>query len=360
MYNELNFNQNSCTGEYRYGFGGQEKDDEISGEGNNYTAEFWQYDPRLGRRWNIDPLTFKYPWQSPYSAFNNNPIFFNDPLGLEGEDPKEGGGDDIKVEQDLPEVDIIAKRPEKVIEKQISIIRESLNPEGADKFRRSYMAFTTARDAMRDKQHSYGTSEFSRDYDKFGWINYDLNRSTFNSKEVRNVIMEGKAQSMERFTYFAGALALGGVAYVAAPVLLSSSSAFGISQALSWKTIALKMGFSAASQAIINEGRINVFGVVGDGFLGYGSSAIIGSGIELNVSIAGDQTTFNYLGNGIDGQRFLFNSSIGIVFGAGSSSLNTLMSSGKDGLKSSFLREFILGPRQLGTYGVNRAYEKNR
>ena len=79
---------------YRYGFGGQEKDNEIYGTGNSYTAEFWQYDPRLGRRWNIDPMSFKYPWQSPYVAFNNNPIFYNDPLGLEGEDPQEGDDDD--------------------------------------------------------------------------------------------------------------------------------------------------------------------------------------------------------------------------------------------------------------------------
>ncbi len=69
---------------YRYGFGGQEKDDEVSGIGNSYTAEFWQYDSRLGRRWNIDPMSAKYPWQSPYATFNNNPIFFIDPLGLEG------------------------------------------------------------------------------------------------------------------------------------------------------------------------------------------------------------------------------------------------------------------------------------
>jgi len=70
-----------------------EKDDEINGEGNSYTAEFWQYDPRLGRRWNVDPLT--YPWQSSYAAFNNNPIYYIDPLGLEGVDQEtanSGGG----------------------------------------------------------------------------------------------------------------------------------------------------------------------------------------------------------------------------------------------------------------------------
>jgi len=43
------------TAVYRYGFGGMEKDNEISGKGNHYTAEFWEMDPRLGRRWNVEP-----------------------------------------------------------------------------------------------------------------------------------------------------------------------------------------------------------------------------------------------------------------------------------------------------------------
>jgi RHS repeat-associated protein len=70
---------------YRFGFGGQEKDDEIAGPGNSYYAQYWQYDPRIGRRWNLDPKANNYAWQSAYSAFNNNPILYNDPLGLEGE-----------------------------------------------------------------------------------------------------------------------------------------------------------------------------------------------------------------------------------------------------------------------------------
>lgn len=49
------------------------------GEGNSYTAEFWQYDPRTGRRWNIDPVT--KPWMSPYHAFSNRPITNIDPNG---------------------------------------------------------------------------------------------------------------------------------------------------------------------------------------------------------------------------------------------------------------------------------------
>jgi len=66
---------------YRFGFGGQEKDDEISGNGNSYTAEFWEYDARLGRRWNRDPVV--KVWESPYAAFANNPIYYNDPNGAD-------------------------------------------------------------------------------------------------------------------------------------------------------------------------------------------------------------------------------------------------------------------------------------
>jgi RHS repeat-associated protein len=70
---------------YRYGFQGQEKDDEVSGSGNSNTAAYWQYDTRLGRRWNVDPVI--KPWESPYACFSNNPIFYNDPKGLTAGDP---------------------------------------------------------------------------------------------------------------------------------------------------------------------------------------------------------------------------------------------------------------------------------
>jgi RHS repeat-associated protein len=64
---------------YRFGFQGQEKDDEVYGAGNLYYAQFWQYDARLGRRWNIDPKSITS--ESPYVAFRNNPIKNVDPDG---------------------------------------------------------------------------------------------------------------------------------------------------------------------------------------------------------------------------------------------------------------------------------------
>ena len=64
---------------YRFHFNGQEADNEVAGIGNSYNAEFWQYDPRLGRRFNIDPKSSASI--SVYTCFNNNPIWFSDPLG---------------------------------------------------------------------------------------------------------------------------------------------------------------------------------------------------------------------------------------------------------------------------------------
>lgn len=69
----------SFTVGYRYGFNGQEKSDEVYGEGNSYTAEFWQYDARIGRRWNVDPVV--KPNESPYATFANSPIWLSDPNG---------------------------------------------------------------------------------------------------------------------------------------------------------------------------------------------------------------------------------------------------------------------------------------
>ncbi|MFN0274433.1 MAG: polymorphic toxin type 23 domain-containing protein [Chitinophagales bacterium] len=69
----------SSSENYRYGFNGQEQDDEVYGNGNANTAMFWEYDPRLGRRWNVDPID--KPWLSKYHAFSNKPITNTDSNG---------------------------------------------------------------------------------------------------------------------------------------------------------------------------------------------------------------------------------------------------------------------------------------
>jgi RHS repeat-associated protein len=66
----------------RYLYQGSEMDKEIKGDGNSYTTTFRQLDPRLGRWMTIDPVI--YSWQSPYCSMNNNPLYYNDILGLYG------------------------------------------------------------------------------------------------------------------------------------------------------------------------------------------------------------------------------------------------------------------------------------
>ena len=73
---------------YRYGFNGQEKDDEVKSSGNSYDFLFRIYDPRLGRFLSTDPLEKEYPWNSPYAFAENRPI---DGIDLEGLEWKSTG-----------------------------------------------------------------------------------------------------------------------------------------------------------------------------------------------------------------------------------------------------------------------------
>ncbi len=67
---------------YRFGFQGQEKDDEIHGAtGTSYAFEYRMHDARVGRFLSIDPLAAKYPHNSPY-AFSENRII--DGVDFEG------------------------------------------------------------------------------------------------------------------------------------------------------------------------------------------------------------------------------------------------------------------------------------
>ena len=74
-------NRNESTSDYRYGFQDQEMDDEIKGEGNSVNYKYRMHDPRIGRFFAVDPLTAKYPHNSPY-AFSENRVL--DAIELEG------------------------------------------------------------------------------------------------------------------------------------------------------------------------------------------------------------------------------------------------------------------------------------
>jgi RHS repeat-associated protein len=66
---------------YRFGFNGQEKDNELKGVGNSLDFGARMYDSRLGRWLSLDPLAAKYPTLSPYNFVGNSPLMFIDPDG---------------------------------------------------------------------------------------------------------------------------------------------------------------------------------------------------------------------------------------------------------------------------------------
>jgi RHS repeat-associated protein len=68
---------------YKYGFQGKEKDDELKGESNSYDFGARLYDPRVGRWLSTDPLEDKDPSRSTYCAMGNDPVNKIDPDGKE-------------------------------------------------------------------------------------------------------------------------------------------------------------------------------------------------------------------------------------------------------------------------------------
>ncbi|MGV6862259.1 MAG: RHS repeat domain-containing protein, partial [Putridiphycobacter sp.] len=77
-------NSDNSGTNYRYGFQGQELDNEIKGEGNSLNYKYRMHDPRVGRFFAVDPLTPKYPMLTPYQFSSNNPIGMFEIEGLEG------------------------------------------------------------------------------------------------------------------------------------------------------------------------------------------------------------------------------------------------------------------------------------
>jgi RHS repeat-associated protein len=76
-------NRHESSDKYRYGFQGQEKDDEVKGEGNSINYKYRMHDVRVGRFFAVDPLTKKYPWYTPYSFSGNKVIHAIELEGLE-------------------------------------------------------------------------------------------------------------------------------------------------------------------------------------------------------------------------------------------------------------------------------------
>ena len=71
--------RSKSSDEYRYGFNGMEKDDEVNGSGNSYDFGARLFNARVGRWYSTDRVA--NPWISPYQFASNNPVNNVDPDG---------------------------------------------------------------------------------------------------------------------------------------------------------------------------------------------------------------------------------------------------------------------------------------
>ncbi len=87
------------SSDYRYGYNGKEKENELYGEGNAYDLGARMYSSRLGKMFSPDPRESDYSWQSSYAYYGNSPIVqldYNGEGDYYGKDGKHLGSDNKK------------------------------------------------------------------------------------------------------------------------------------------------------------------------------------------------------------------------------------------------------------------------
>jgi RHS repeat-associated protein len=87
-------NRNYTSLNYRYGFNGKEKDNDIKGDGNSLDFGARIYDSRLGRWLSVDNRMKDYVPISPYTFAMNNPITL---LDADGRVVVDGNGNPVTV-----------------------------------------------------------------------------------------------------------------------------------------------------------------------------------------------------------------------------------------------------------------------
>jgi hypothetical protein len=136
-------NRSVDTEKYRYGFNGQQKDDEIAhneSSGSHNFAEFWMYDTRTARRWNLDPKP--QISISDYATFANSPILLEDPLG----DKPIPAKINRKINRMQRQATRLARRTNVTFETALQRMEDNMNPK---------KRYGRSRESEGDKQSGY-------------------------------------------------------------------------------------------------------------------------------------------------------------------------------------------------------------
>ena len=258
---------------YRYGFQGQEKDNEIKGEGNSLNYTFRMHDPRIGRFFATDPLTHEYPWYSPYQFSGNKVIAYLELEGLEEFLANNGKatynafrvrkGDNLTNIAKITDTslnDIIGLNL--AVQDNIDHIvpgQELILPSGQTVSEARAEGFI----GPLPKEAQQASSKPSRRF----------------SLERLGAIAQKAVATDEHGVGVDTQLGI----LATAATLGSGSPAVFASQSLS--TSFIKTGISAGAQGLIGGGEINVTGAFADGFLTTGASSILGNAFEVKLDV---------------------------------------------------------------------------
>jgi hypothetical protein len=207
------------AGAYRYGFNGQEKSNEVYGEGNLYTAQFWEYESRIGRRWNTDPVV--KPNESPYATFANSPIWLTDHNGKDTTLPAADGRNlTLPTGATFETFKADTKYTHAANGKQVSVAAGTVSAFTVDgtkytaRFDAESLAFTGYQDANGKSVVQANTNSLSGGYlnplslggAMYGWDSYTRLNSYFNPMmEAKDLYDAGslsaRSASIRRFFY---------------------------------------------------------------------------------------------------------------------------------------------------------------
>ena len=167
-------NRHGSSNSYRYGFQGQEKDDELKGEGNSLNYTFRMHDPRVGRFFATDPLEKDYPWYTPYQFSGNKVISAIELEGLEEVELNPTGEDPIRAYK-VQKGDNLTKIAQKTGVKLNTLIENNTFPQGINNIDVGQTLF------LEDVSHIVPNGEG-------GWIN--KNKLYWESKEGKSILKE--------------------------------------------------------------------------------------------------------------------------------------------------------------------------
>ena len=174
------------SGNYRYGFNGKEKSNEINGSGVDYDYGFRIYDVRIGKFLSVDPLTKDYPGLTPYQFASNSPIENSDLDGAESiSDIKHSNL--VKAELQIKAADFKQKNAEAKIAQQKAML-QSLSQQHATAVQQSPI-YSFDEVERREERRAYDQSEagYNPDGSKKPLIRLAENK-TFN-KTADNVVI---------------------------------------------------------------------------------------------------------------------------------------------------------------------------